>query len=75
MVQRGILAAMKDVPIMLRKEECVGDMVQRSLLSAAAMKDATTTYRKEEYVLDMVQRSSSAVMKDVPITPSKVEFV
>ena len=46
MEQRGRLAAMKDVPIMLLMEEFVADMVLKS--NYADTKDVTVMPRKEE---------------------------
>jgi hypothetical protein len=46
MVQKSSDAAIKDVQIKLRKEECVRDMGQRP--SCAAIKDAGIKVGKEE---------------------------
>ena len=71
MVQ-GEYAAMRDVQITPKKEECVSDMVQKS--KDAATKDAQTRFRKEECVSDMVPRHI-AVMRAVQIRYRKEEFV
>ena len=47
-------------------------MVQRHIVTT---KVVPIKSRKEEYALGMVPRSSSAAMKDVPVTPSKEEYV
>ena len=54
MVRRSNYAAVEDVQIMLRKEECVEDTGQKS--SYAAVKDAQIMLRKEECACGTVQR-------------------
>ena len=72
--RRGIFVAMKDVPIMLLKEEFVRDMVPK-LRFFAAMKDAPIKHRMEEFVSDMVPKLRFAAMKDVPIKQRMEKFV
>ena len=65
MVQRDILAATKDVPIMFIREGYVSDMGLKSNL--VVIKDAPTTLRKEECATNTERRGRLAATKDVPI--------
>ena len=48
--KRRRLVVMKDVPTKFKKEEYVGNMVPRILVTSAATKDVPTMLRKEEFV-------------------------
>ena len=71
-------AAMKGAPILLGKEEYVGDMVQWvEFLNFAAMKDVPTKSRREEYVVGMVPalRGRYVQLKGVPTNSRREDFV
>ena len=71
-------AAMKGAPILLGKEEYVGDMVQWvEFLNFAAMKDAPTKSRREGYVVGMVPALCGRYvqLKGVPTNSRRKEFV
>ena len=67
MEQRSNDVEVKDVQIMLRKEECVGGMGQRSSRKIAAPKDAPTKLKREESARGMEQKSRNAAVKDATI--------
>ena len=56
---RSSSAAMKGVPINLRKEEFAGATEERNMPRNVAMKDVLTMLLKEEYAGGMVPRSNS----------------
>ncbi len=56
MVQRSNDALLKDAQIMLKREECALDTVQRKNISDAAVQDAQIKLSKEECALSMVQK-------------------
>jgi hypothetical protein len=68
-------AQLKDVHILLSKEECVRCMVRRS--NYAAVMDAQTKQSVEECALGMGQHrhANNAAPKDVQIKSSVVEYV
>ena len=73
-------AAMKGAPILLGKEEYVGDMepiMCVEFLNFAAMKDVPTRSRREGYVVGMVPelRGRYAQLKGVPTNSRREEFV
>ena len=63
---------LKDVPTKSSKEEYVGDMVQRHIVTT---KDVPMKSTEEEYALGMVQSQRLADTKDVPVLVRKGEFV
>jgi hypothetical protein len=67
MEQKSNVAAMKDVLILLSKEECALGMGQKSNESSndAAVMGAQIKLRKEEFALGMGQRSNYASVEDV----------
>jgi len=58
-------AAVKDVQIMLRREEYARGMEQRSSQRNAAAKDVQISASKEECASSMEQRLNVAAVKDV----------
>jgi hypothetical protein len=66
MVPRQKNAAMRDVPTMLRREECVSHMAQRWRRSDAALRGVTIKSRREAYASHMVpRRKKDAAMRGV----------
>ena len=59
---------MRDVPVLLRREEYVSNMVPRGRL--VAIKVVPTKHRREESVIDMEQGKNAAT-KDVPTLQSR----
>jgi hypothetical protein len=57
-------ALLRDVQIMLKKEECALGMEQRSHGNNAAVKDVQNKPKKEEFVLATEQSSNAAAAKD-----------
>ena len=64
-------AAVMDVQMKLRKEECAGSMGQKP--NFAAVMDAQIKFGKEECVLGMEQRGNYAAVKDAQIKLRKEE--
>ena len=75
MVQSSNGANVKDVQTILRKEEYVLGMVQKSKEESCAPKDAQTMPREEGSVGDMEQRNICAVIKDVQTKPRRKGYV
>ena len=65
----GVL--LRDVPVLLRREEYVSNMAQSKRSTLVVMKDEQTKFRKEECANDMVQRLRLVVMMDVRTKLSK----
>ena len=61
---RSSYAAVKDVQIKSKKEECALSTVQRQYANDAAGKDAQIKSCKEEFALSMEQSVNNAVEKD-----------
>ena len=67
--------AVRDVKVLLSREECALSTGQYRQGNDAALKDAQKVPSREAFVLSMEQKSNNAALKDVQINPNEEECV